>query len=213
MNKELAVEKKIIIDDNYDMYIYLENIYKYYFERYLISKINLIKYDNMIKDSGLDFGVSIYFNKQGDNSLKEFLPLNYISVINRFFVEKLKESELELLKKYAKNKDYIYDNTIEKLIENTFKDVIRTDLFNEQYNEKKFKIFYGSAVPSNEAFNDDLVLKIYYAKNKEKYDDEEFIDNLNKKNMFLDKIKEDLKNDVFNKLNVGCTVLSQKVYK
>ena len=38
---KLAKEKQLIVDNNKELYIYLANMYKYYFEMYMLEKIKI----------------------------------------------------------------------------------------------------------------------------------------------------------------------------
>lgn len=80
INKKLAINKGLILDNNFDLYIKLENLYKNLFEKYLNTKINLNIYDEKLKNSDLDFGLPSPTKKQLTSGLNEYLDLKYIYI-------------------------------------------------------------------------------------------------------------------------------------
>ncbi|MDY3759656.1 MAG: hypothetical protein SOZ72_09815, partial [Treponema sp.] len=112
------IKDKNISDKEYDV---LKRTYKQLFEIYLQNKIDLKSYDNKIKDSGLDFGRGNPSKLNLVNDLGEYLGLNYIFIINDFFIEKLSVNDLNELRRVYQEKKYDL-NTI-NLIEKTYKEV------------------------------------------------------------------------------------------
>lgn len=210
MNKELAIQKGLIINNDENMYIVLQEIYKYLFEVYMFSKINLKKYDEEIKNADCYFGKPNPTKEQLISGLREFMNLDYLYILNNFFIEKLEINDIEMLKKCLGNK---VEATPELLgmIERTYKDVIKKNFFKGEYTEDKYKVCYGTAIPSNFADNDALVLKMYYSKNTKELQGQEFIDNLRKQKTFIDELKEKIKKEIEEKLNISCDILDEKV--
>lgn len=209
MNENLAQEKKLLENNNKEKYIYLENMYKFYFEKYLCKKVNILKYDNEIKNSNLDFGISK--KKIILNGLKEFLNTKYICLLNNFYIEKLSLEQIKVLEDHTNNKKYELTEEIEEVIRSTYKEVIKKDYSRGKYIEKRFSISYGTEmVPENFAYNDDLVLKIFYSRNERKLEDKDFIKNLRDKKQFLEIISNRIIDEINEKLNITCTVLKEK---
>ena len=202
-NVQEAIIKGLVINNNSDKYDNLVKIYKYLLEYYISSKVNLSKYDEMIKNSNLYIGVN---NKY--KGINEYLKLDYIFLINELYVEKLSIQDIDiLLNKF--DKDNINDEVI-NIISRTYKEVIYDNFKNNEYCNEKYKVFYGTAVPKNAVNNDSLVLKIYYGKNLINLDGDEFIELHKKQLAFFDELINNIKQEVFNNLNINCEVLLEK---
>ena len=208
INKELAIQKGLIVDNNNSKYIKLENTYKYLFEYWLVSQIDLEKYNQKIKNSKLDFGIPNPNKNQLISGLKEFLNLDYIYIINNFFIEKLNINDKNILNNFSQGKP----NEKElNLIRRTYKEIIKNNYLHQEYTDKIYNICYGYAIPSNFALNNNLVLKIYYSKNKYRLDDEKFIENISLKKEFLNKISENIVKDIKNRLDIDTTIMIEKI--
>lgn len=199
-NESLIKEKNI--ENNY---IELQNKYKKLFEQYILQKINLKKYDDLILNSNLDFGISIPNTQQLFTELENFLELKYIYIINNFFIEKLDNNALELLIKSP----YNLNEQTYSLIEGTYKDIIK-DNFNNEYSDKKYYVCYGYNIKSNYAYNDALVFHIIYSRNTKEYSDEEFIQNIKDKRIFLDTLKAHMIEEINQQLSIPCHVIVSK---
>lgn len=213
MNKELALKKALIFNNDNKIYKTLEEIYKYLFEVYIMSKINLKLYDEEIKNSGYYFGKTNLKDKQMISGLKEYLGLDYICVLNNFFIEKLEKEDIELLKKCLMQQKLEVTNELLMMVQRTYKDIIKKNYLKGEYTDKKYKVCYGVAIPSNFANNDALVLKIYYSKNTKQLNDEEFIDNIKKQKEFIEKLSKRMKKEIESVLNISCEILNEKTVK
>lgn len=69
--------------------VVLSNLYKKYFEKYLLTKVDFVQFDNMLKNSKLDFG-DLDFKINLKSHLDEFLNTNHFFILNRFCVKKAK---------------------------------------------------------------------------------------------------------------------------
>lgn len=210
VNKDLAKEKGLIIDNNYDLYKKIENIYKYLFEYFLLSKIDLGKYNNKIKNSNLYFGVPHPNSEQLLSNLNEYLNLEYIYILNNFYIEKIDINDINVLKQYIDKKIEINEHLL-NIIKNTYKEVIKNNYRNGKYTNLKYKVFYGYVHPKNAVDNDALVLKIFYSRNTIKLEDEEFINNIKNKREFLEKLSNEIIDEVKNKLEINCNILIEKI--
>ena len=203
INKKLACEKSLIENEDYSQYKELIKKYKYVLEYYIDSKINLSKYEELINNSGLYIGKN---NKY--KVLNEFLNLDYIFLINNLFVEKLSVEDINLLMtKFDKNN---ISNELIDVIDKTYKDVIYDNYIKGEYKKNIYKVCYGPVVPFNMTDNNAIVFKIYYGKNLIDLDGNKFIELHEKQLAFFEEIKEKLKNEVKEKLNVNCEVLLEK---
>ena len=206
-NVEL-IKSKSISDEEY---IILKKTYKQLFEIYLQSKIDLKLYDNKIKNSDLDFGQGHPVKINLINDLGEYLGLNYIYIINDFFIEKLRINDLNELRKVYQEKKYNI-NTI-KMIEKTYKEVLNNNFVNGKYVNEPFNRCYGPVIPKNFVLSDSLVIKIIFGKNTKQYDDTEYLANAKAKTSFLNILCNDLKKGIEENLGIRVTILREKVMR
>lgn len=212
INIELAKEKQLIIGDNNTTYMKLENLYKYLFEVYLSTKINFKDYDDKIVNSNLFFknpGVeSVYLL----NNLREYFGLNYIYVMNNFFIEKLDMNDITTLKNIVVNSNIKVTDELLSLIERTYRDIIKDNYKNGNYNDNRYNVCYGVALPDNFAYNDAIVLKIFYSHNFNTINDNEQMKSIiNRQDEFIKKLKVNIEEDIKNKISVPCVVLVERV--
>jgi len=210
INKELAIQKELIVNDNNSLYIQLENFYKFLFENYILKDLNLDKYNNLFKNSELDFGIAQPTKEQllDKNS---YLNLEYIYILNNFFVEKLSLEDINILKKYMTMQQIILTSELTELLKRTYKDIIKDNYTSKGYTEDIYNVCYGYMVPSNFAKNNALVIKIIYGRNTKQYNNEEFIENLKEKNKFIENISNEIIQEVKNKLDLECNILIEKI--
>ena len=206
-NENLIKSKNISLEE----YGILKKTYKQLFEIYLQNKIDLKLYDNKIKNSGLDFGKGYPTKSNVINDLGEYLGLDYIYIINDFFIEKLSINDLNELRKVYQEKKYNI-NTI-KMIEKTYKDVLNNNFVNGKYVNEPFNRCYGPVIPKNFALSDSLVIKIIFGKNTKQYDDEEYLVNAKAKTNFLNILCNDLKKEIEENLEIKVTILREKVMR
>ena len=197
INVALAKEKGLD-ESKYDK---LVKNYMYLLEYYINSKVNLSKYDELIKNSDLCFGINKKYQ-----SLNEYFSFNYIFLINNLFVEKLSKKDLELLDSF----NNIINNELIDLVDRTYKEVIYDNYVDGKYLDNVIKVCYGALIPSNMVDNNALVFKIYFGKNKIDLSGEDFIELTEKQYSFLDDIAKKIKNDIKNKINTNCEVLIEK---
>lgn len=202
INEKLAKEKGLITKEDKSKYDNLVKDYKYLLEYYINSIIDLSKYDDGIKNSGLYIGINPKYK-----SLNEYLKLDYLFLINRLFVEKLSVEDIKLMDNF--NKENITDELI-KMVEKTYKDVIYSNYIDGEYKDIVCKTCYGPVVPFNFVDNDSLVLKIYYGKNLTNADGEEFIKLHENQLAFFHKLIDQIKKDFKEKLDIKCEVLLEK---
>ena len=203
MNKTLAKEKGLITDDSTKRYDELENYYKYLFENYLLTKVNLYFFVDKINKSELGFECP-KIEKAIPNDLPENFAFNYIFNLNNFFIEKLSKEQLDILSKSYDNK-VLTSSELTDLIKDTYKDIIKDDTITDE----NAKIIYGQSSPSNAARNGSIVLKIYY-KLVERYEEkDEFIERFKSATDFIKNISVDIHELVERDLKTNCDVLVQ----
>lgn len=206
-NENLIKSKNISLEE----YVILKKAYKQLFEIYLQNKIDLKLYDNKIKNSDLDFGIGHPNKSNVINDLGEYLRLDYIYIINDFFIEKLSINDLNELRKVYQEKKYNL-NTI-KMIEKTYKEVLNNNFVNGKYVNEPFNRCYGPMMPKNFALSDSLVIKIIFGKNTKQYDDAKYLVNAKAKTNFLNILSNDLKKEIEEKLGIRVTILREKVMR
>ena len=177
--------------------IKLENLYKELFEKYLINKIDLIKYDNEINSSSLGFTESN--NVSLASNLDEYLNLKYFYILNRFYLDKLSDEDLNIL---------INGNDLERLllIENTYKKVLIYG------NDINLKLNHNNNDILNDFSNNgELVFGLYYGSSSLKViNEDEYFDNYNKKKEFLNDLADRLKNKIYDKLDLSVKIIIRK---
>lgn len=211
INIELAREKGLIVDDNNELYIIIENLYKYLFEYYLINKVNLKLYDDEILNSNLDFGISHPSNEEKGNILNDYINLKYIYILNNFFIEKLSLDDINKLKESLNIKYLKPNKELLEIINRTYKDVIWNNYTYKGYVDNNYNVYYGEFQPENFVDNDALVLKIYYGKNKINLNDQDYLTNMSEKKLFLSNLSNRLKKEIEEKLNINVNVLTEKI--
>ena len=200
-NVELAQEKGLINGEDYSRYDNLVKKYKYLLEYYINSKIDLSKYEELIKNSGLSIGINDKYKV-----LNEYLKLDYIFLISTLYVEKLSLEDISLLEKF----DYNVTDELISIIERTCKDVILDNYFKGEYIDSIYKVCYGPMVPFNFVDNDSLVLKIYYGRNLINLDGQDFIELHEKQLSFFNQLIDMIKKDFKEKINIKCEILLEK---
>lgn len=201
-NKELINEKGLINNDDTKKYDKLIKNYKYLLEYYISTKVDLSKYEKIIKSS--DLGISI---NPKYKSLNEYFNFDYIFLINNLFVEKLSLEDIDKL--INLNKDNITSEIL-NIIEKTYKEVILDNYYDNCYHDEAYKVCYGDAILSNFVDNNALVFKIYYGKNSINLDGDEFLKLHEKQLSFLKDLIDIIKKDVKEKLNINCEILLEK---
>ncbi len=208
MNIELAIQKNLIINDDNSVYIQLENKYKYIFEQYFLSKVNLLSYENRIDSNSFYIGVGHPNQRQLISNLDNHLNSKYFYIINHFFIEKLDTNDINYL-----NECQLNDIQALSIIERTYKEIVKDNFIHGNYSNEKYKVNHGVAIPENFADNDSLVIKLFYGRNTEKLEGEEFINNLTKQNEFLKQIKNELIKEITTKLQIPCEIIIEKIPK
>lgn len=203
INEKLAIDKGLIVNNDKSKYDNLVKIYKYLLEYYISTRIDFLKYEELIKNSGLYIGINKKYKV-----LNEYLDLDYIFLINNLFVEKLSLDDIDRLMTNFK-KDKISSELVD-VIERTYKDIIYDNYINDKYQNIICKVCYGPVVPFNMVNNNSLVIKIYYGKNTINLDGDEFINLHEQQLAFFEELRLQIINEVKEKLDINCEVLLEK---
>ena len=203
INEKLAIDKGLIVNNDKSKYNNLVKIYKYLLEYYISTRIDFLKYEELIKNSGLYIGINKKYKV-----LNEYLDLDYIFLINNLFVEKLSPDDIDrLMTKFKKDK---ISSELVDVIERTYKDIIYDNYINDKYQNIICKVCYGPVVPFNMVNNNSLVIKIYYGKNTINLDGDEFINLHEQQLAFFEELRLQIINEVKEKLDINCEVLLEK---
>lgn len=139
-------------------YFLLYFSYRKLFTEYIIKEANLIKYDDKISSSKLNFrpidiedmDVYQYFSSN---------VLKYFYIRNNIYIEKLTNEEREMLCQNIKDENCKLTPDIEEMIKNTFQNVIFEDVGKDG---KNYMIPYGPNSRSFLAKNNSLVIGMRY---------------------------------------------------
>ena len=203
INEKLAIEKELIINGDKSKYYDLVKMYKYLLEYYIGTRVEFLKYEELIKNSGLYIGINSKYK-----NLNEYLKLDYIFLINNLFVEKLSIEDINvLMTKFDRNN---ISNELILIVERTYKDIIYDNYIKGEYQNSIYKVCYGPVVPFNMVDNNALVFKIYYGKNLIDKDGSEFIELHEKQLSFFHNLISKLKDEIKEKLDINCEILLEK---
>lgn len=204
VNVSLAKEKKLIEGEDNNVYLALEKKYRDLFVLFLLSKVDLKKYDENLEKSSLDFGICF--------SLESCLQLKYIHLLNHFYIEKLNLKDLNFLKSTVISCFLTDEQSL--FVAQTYKNLIKNNFFHGDYSDAKYKVQYkvGTAYDYF-ASNDVLVLMIVYSKNNLSYSDDEYILNMKKKQIYLQDMIYSIKEKVKDTLNLDCYIIVDKIYQ
>ena len=165
------------------------NLYKNCFISYLISNLDLKKYDDMIEKERL------YFSPSG--SIFKNLGSNYFSLLNEFYLDKLEDCYKNILSSKSNIDDEVF-----LIVKETYKKVLKKD-------DSEF-IMYNPPLPEHRVKNGSIVFEFVYGKNSEKLNEEEYLKNMKKQREFIDKISGLIIREVEEKLEVACTIFAEK---
>ena len=111
-----------------------ENIYKYYglyLLLYLNKKLHLSERENEIQNSILKMKP---VKKGEEDSYQSLSSMNFFFIRNNLKIERLSKEDLELLKKRIFQQKQTLDEKTERMIELTYRDVIRNEKYKEGTN-------------------------------------------------------------------------------
>ena len=208
VNFDVARQKNLINGEDYSVYALIQSLYLKTLEQYIYSYVDLKKYDDEIANSNLDFGLVPDDRKLAYQKIS-YMNLKYIYIRNFLFIEKLNINDLETFWGRIKNRNYVIDDELLKIVERTFKDVIDNNFVAGEYKED-FVISYGPANPLTFAKSNDFVINIQYGFNTTKMTDEEYNENLKKKKELIAKIKENIILDL-NGLGVNIKIFIRNI--
>jgi len=188
-NEKVLIQKGLFDADSIlsEKYLVIQAFYKYLLEDYLDEFLLLHEYDDKIKNSSLNFKE---VSEQDKDIYQRLSRLHYYYIRNTLFIEKLSLEDLNYLVLKLKRKSFILDEETRKLLERTWKEVIKQDLDDNIVN-----ICYGPMIPQCMARNDALVLGLRYDEDSDKIQsDEEVFEDYKNKTLFLKELLEEQNN-------------------
>lgn len=194
INKELAIEKGLIINDDYTKYNYIVKLYKKGLDIILNNIVDFKDIDNRIVNSRLYFSPSKTLLKSKKNIN---INSNYFACLNPLFVEKIEIKDINIL---LQKKDI--DEDVLKIIQNTLKDVLKKDGVS--------KVCYNPPMPKHIVENGAIVLEFLYGKNSKKLSGDAFFENNRVQKEFIDEMKKYIKNKIKNSLNINTEIFVRK---
>lgn len=204
VNLILAEKKGLLIKDG-ELYLKIQSLYQKAFDQYLLNKIDLGKYDNALSTSSLGFG-KMPVERRNEHHLISSLHLEYIYVRNFFYIEKLSDSVLLLLKERITEGNYQIDQTLLQIVEGSYKEVMVDNFRHGQYKQDTTTC-YGHLIPANIVSSRALVFVIQYGKNVENLSKEDFKENQKQKDEFLKQIAYEIETTSASILGVEIKVL------
>lgn len=152
----IVIEKKDANELKFSLNMYWT--YRKLFTEYIIQKIELVKYDEELFKSELNFLPQIIekmdFYQYFSNNILKFFYLR-----NNIYIEKLNEMEIQYLKGKTEKEDEELDENAIQFIEKTYKKIIQEDVLN---NGKTYTVMYGPDSKSFMASNNSIVIGFRY---------------------------------------------------
>ncbi len=177
-------------------YVKLYEVYSKFLLEYLIKKYNLLKYDNIFKNSKSNF-VPMPIEKIDMYQTLCRNKLNYIYIRNNIYIERLNKEEISYLYSIVGKE---YNQEIEIFIAKTFKKLIIEN------NDAYLKINYGFNNRSYQGSSNALVIGLRY----DKYVDSnnKNFEELNEQRLLeKDNIIEYIKEELQHKSNMNIEVI------
>ena len=125
---EEALIKKGLCGEEYlnDKYIKLYRNYKMLLDKYLLTKLSLHKYEEMIINSGLRFVPLNYLDMDYYQYISS-MDLNYIYLTNDIYVEKLSENDIDRVINLTNEEIANPNQELMDLVARTYEDVITSE--------------------------------------------------------------------------------------
>ena len=210
VNFDVAKEKGLIVENDARAYSIIQGFYVKAFESLLTSKVNLKEYDDILKNSDLDFRVVSDDIKLEYHKLSS-MNLSYIYIRNFFFIEKLEDADLSYFANKINQGDYSIDDKTLSIVEKSFRDVIVDNFRNPRYVDRDTVISYGPHSEINDCIADALCVFIHYGKNSSDLSKDEFFENKRKKEELLNEISDKIASEISTKMNVKVVVKIRRI--
>jgi len=215
INKENCRKKGLVVNEDYTFYKSLRSYYKFLFEKYIMTKINLKKYDDIIESNDFNYGIPDMRKVKEIQGVTDYLNLKYIVILNNLYIEKLSVDDINTLKKYYNLRELNLNEEINNLIERTYKLLIRDNYFRGNYIDDVYQVSYSPIgyddIPEYAADNDSLVVKFYYVKGPKKYEGDNYLGYLKRRRENIREITKGIVDDFRECLDVKCEVMYEEM--
>lgn len=189
--KELAKKKGLIVSDDYSLYRQIFNMYQKAFQYILNQAVDFSFYDGQIQKANLYFTFSF---KACEFMKDRMLSSHYFYCLNMFYIEKLSPEDISILR----NANSINEDVL-SVVRKTYKEIIHKDHVQS--------ITYGPALPQRIVKNDTIVLEIILGKTDYDMDIPSFLENKKRQEEFLEKLVEEIENQIKNVLTTEVKIL------
>lgn len=190
-------------DEDIKEYLDLSTIYRMLLNQY-IKLIGLQSYEDLIKDSNLDF-IPIDISRQDFYQYYNNSDLEYYYVRNNIYLNALNQEEKQYLESKSHQQNFTVDDQDLQFIAQTFKKVIAEHHPNM---DEPFNTNYGPTSSSYFAPNNALVIGFRYdAFNMNNMEEDAFVDNLERQEKYYYELNKKISIDLENKLNIPVSVI------
>ena len=188
-------------------FLLLTSAYRYMLTQYLIEKIDLKKYDDLIKQNEYKFlpideeSMDVYqwFNSE---------ELSYLYLRNNVYLMNLSKNERKEFLSMLKKDGIVYTKEMEKFINSTYKKAIFEDI-----KRNPCMISFGPLTGAFMALNNSMVIGIRYDEfNRNGFLDGEWSKNYMSQLKYISIISNKIEKEVEDKLQIVCNVFKYNEY-
>ena len=190
-------------NESKDLYLQLYSTYSCMFRKYIIKKLDLLKYDKLVENSELNY---VAIKDENMDIYQDFTKdyLKYFYIRNNLYIERLTREEKEYVFQNFVLDNIELDEKMTEFIEKTYPKII----FEKTNNQTISKINFG---PNNEqyyALNNSVVIGLRYDEfNLNGLSDDEWDKLHNKQLDNLMNILDDFVNNESSKLNTPLSII------
>lgn len=207
-NLSLAKQKGLALNGSLTLeYAKLSFLYHCYLEQYLIKKLPLKKYDDMLANNNFNIK-KVNVSNQSFYQKYSSTGLKFISLRNHAYIEYLTMEDLESLRTGLNFEGYL--EPVMKLVERTYKEIIKVRYKNLE-DDKTFYVIYEGETPDMAALNSSLVYECDYTIDLMNDEDESWrikvIESSNRLSQLISSLESEIKTII------DCTVTILEVTK
>ena len=205
--KTIPTYSNFFIDDMDDVqkntFLLLISMYRKMMILFLINNTNIKKYDDLLASSYFKYIPIENINKDlYQFSCKD--DLNYFYLRNNIHIENLTNDERKFLYSKYSNDSFNFDEEMQSFIVQTYRKVI----FEDVRQKGNCLINYGPISPNFIAPNNALVIGVRYDDfNLNGQSEKEWNENYEKQQEYLNRIINELENEIKKRLNIACRVI------
>lgn len=202
---ELAKTKKMIQQNHLsDKYLTLQMSYKSGLMKYLTDILMLDEYEKWIKENPLRF-IPCTAKEQSVYQKYSMTNFNYIYLRNNLYIEKLELEEIEILETLMNKKEDLNDDKLLELVARTYQNIIKIE--DRAIDTEGFYVIYENRVNEiKSAFNNAIILEVNTISEFDKEDNYVSLENEEKKDLALIKLKNKMTTEISGILEVPVVV-------